>query len=781
MLKAKTRIFIACLLITQFEVANAQESQQTSNTPKPVVFDTQQDRQHMLDQLGITKLRPGKSGNADDPNAANTDESKANPYPKLPELMTMKDGTQVTTPEQWWKQRHPEIIDDFEREVLGRIPDGVPNVEWKLLKSVDKKLGEIDIVEKRLAATVDNSNCPEIRAYIFMSLTVPKDAKKPVPTLMQFGFTWFGLDGEEFEFEGRRGFGSGGGPSKEQLLVEAGWGCATVNAYSIQEDNGGDTGQSFGPPRPPGGGLTRGIIGLTNKGQPRKPDDWGALRAWAWGASRGLDYLESDSDVDAKRVGIDGVSRFGKAALVTMAFDQRFATVLVGSSGEGGASLYRRNFGESVENLASSGGYHWMAGNFLKYAAEESSFGSKNASDLPVDAHMLIALCAPRPTFISYGIPAKGDAHWLDQQGSFMAAVAAQPAFRLLGARDLGRSDDYMKEKMPPVNTDLLEGELAWRQHDGGHTDMPNIPHFIKWMERLWEEQDDATAKTEPTNDSTSVERPTTPGSAEVPDEVRIKRPTAVEVARAKAALAKFVDTTDAETRAVLKEFPTLVEVRVPRPNSAIVPGLAPFFRQKHQQNVAVAKQGKAEILFMGDSITDFWRNDNGPFAGKKVFEENFGKWNVANFGIAGDTTQGVLYRLQNGEGEGINPKAIMLMIGTNNTGQNTAPEIAEGIGAIVLDMQKRFIDSKILLLAVFPRGKADDPVRDKIAEINKAISRLHDGDRIHYLDIGEKFLDEDGNIPPDVMVDSLHPSQKGYEIWAKAVKQPLENLMRDR
>ncbi|MEO9595659.1 GDSL-type esterase/lipase family protein, partial [Rhodopirellula bahusiensis] len=232
---------------------------------------------------------------------------------------------------------------------------------------------------------------------------------------------------------------------------------------------------------------------------------------------------------------------------------------------------------------------------------------------------------------------------------------------------------------------------------------------------------------------------------------------------------------------AVLKEFPTLVEVRVPRPNSANVPGLAPFFRQKHQQNVAVAKQGKAEILFMGDSITDFWRNDNGPFAGKKVFEESFGKWNVANFGIAGDTTQGVLYRLQNGEGEGINPKAIMLMIGTNNTGQNTAPEIAEGIGAIVLDMQKRFIDSKILLLAVFPRGKAGDPVRDKIAEINKAISRLHDGDRIHYLDIGEKFLDEDGNIPPDVMVDSLHPSQKGYEIWAKAVKQPLENLMRDR
>ena len=206
--------------------------------------------------------------------------------------------------------------------------------------------------------------------------------------------------------------------------------------------------------------------------------------------SRGLDYLETDPAVDATRVGIDGVSRYGKAALVTMAFDQRFAMVLVGSSGEGGASLYRRNFGEAVENLTGSGEYHWMAGNFLKYGTAESSFGSMNASDLPVDAHMLIALCAPRPTFISYGIPERGDALWLDQQGSFMAAIAAQPAFRLLGARDLGRSVDYMKERMPPVNTDMLDGELAWRQHDGGHTDVPNIPHFVKWIEKLWAEKE---------------------------------------------------------------------------------------------------------------------------------------------------------------------------------------------------------------------------------------------------------------------------------------------------
>ena len=258
-------------------------------------------------------------------------------------------------------------------------------------------------------------------------------------------------------------------PATEQLIA-SGWGYATINPGSIQADNGA--------------GLTAGIIGLVNKGQRRKPDDWGSLRAWAWGASRGLDYLETDKTVDAKKVGIEGVSRYGKAALVTMAYDQRFAVVLVGSSGEGGAKLHRRNFGEAVENLTGSGEYHWMAGNFLKYGAAEATFGSKNAGDIPVDAHQLIALCAPRLTFISYGVPERGDAKWLDHQGSYMAAVAAQPVFRLLGAKGLGVSDDYTKEKMPAVNVSLLDGQLAWRQHDGGHTDGPNWKYFIPWADQ---------------------------------------------------------------------------------------------------------------------------------------------------------------------------------------------------------------------------------------------------------------------------------------------------------
>jgi len=226
------------------------------------------------------------------------------------------------------------------------------------------------------------------------------------------------------------------------------------------------------------------VIGLVNKGGPRKPDDWGALRAWGWGASRALDYLETDPAIDAKHVGIEGVSRYGKAALIAMAFDQRFAMVLVGSSGEGGAKPHRRNFGEAVESLTGTGEYHWMAGNFLKYGASEASFGSRNAGDLPVDSHELIALCAPRLTFISYGLPEKGDANWLDQQGSFMATIAAGSVWKLLGAKDLGLGNDYRTAVMVPQGTELLDGQLAWRQHDGGHTDAPNMKYFIGWADR---------------------------------------------------------------------------------------------------------------------------------------------------------------------------------------------------------------------------------------------------------------------------------------------------------
>jgi hypothetical protein len=188
--------------------------------------------------------------------------------------------------------------------------------------------------------------------------------------------------------------------------------------------------------------------------------------------------------VNAKHVGIEGVSRYGKAALITMAFDQRFAMVLVGSSGKGGATPLRRNFGEAVESLT-GGEYYWMAGSFMKYGASDSTFGSIKPGDIPIDSNELIALCAPRLTFISYGIPEKGDAHWLDHQGSFMATVDAGRVFNLLGAKGLDVQGDYRTARMPPVNQGLLNGQLAWRQHDGGHTDAPNMRYFIEWADRF--------------------------------------------------------------------------------------------------------------------------------------------------------------------------------------------------------------------------------------------------------------------------------------------------------
>jgi len=266
---------------------------------------------------------------------------------------------------------------------------------------------------------------------------------------------------------------------------------------------------------------------------------------------------------------------------------------------------------------------------------------------------------------------------------------------------------------------------------------------------------------------------------AAVPAAVAIPRPTSAETEVARNSFAKFLASADPATQIVLQKYPGLLEVRPPGPNSAILPSLAPQFLTKHQANLAVAAQGDAELLFVGDSITDFWRNAEGNFAGKPVMDKYFGKWKVANFGIAGDTTQGVLYRLQNGEGKGFSPRAIMVMIGTNNTARNSAAEIAEGVGAVVLELQKDFPQAKILLLGIFPRGRPTDPVRGVIADINRTIAKLDDGKRVHYLDIGAGFLDANGNIPADVMSDALHPSTKGYEIWANAVDEPLARLMK--
>lgn len=418
----------------------------------------EQDHQNMMDQLHITSVRPGAdgSGKPNAPHAANYDEAKANPFPNLPNPLVLNNGKAVTSAKVWWAKRRAEIVEDFDREIYGRVPKNTPKVTWEVVSVTNEKNGDYPVITKKLIGHVDNSGYPQDTVNIQLTLTTPANVNKPVPVMMQFIFVF----PPGFRFRTPPGTtppAAPAGPTWQQQLLAKGWGYATLVPVSIQADNGA--------------GLTKGIIGLVNKGQFRKPDDWGALRAWAWGASRALDYFETDKAVDAKKVGIEGHSRYGKATLVTMAYDQRFAIAYVSSSGEGGAKLHRRNAGELVENLTGTGEYHWMAGNFIKYG------GPLNWGDMPVDSHELIALCAPRPVFISGGNVGDG---WCDIRGMFMATAAAGPVYKLLGKKDIGTTE------FPPVETGLLDGDLAYRQHNAGHTDVPNWPYFITFAERYF-------------------------------------------------------------------------------------------------------------------------------------------------------------------------------------------------------------------------------------------------------------------------------------------------------
>lgn len=433
-------IVIVCMMMVTY--ACAQFSQRARDSINKLSYE---DHQAMMQQLGITTLRQGADGNNPKAlNAANYDEAKANPYPILPDPLVFKNGKPVTSAKDWRKRRK-EIEEDFSREIYGRLPAKLPSIHWEVLRSTDTVINGYAATQKQMAGHVDNTQYPSIDVTIRLNYTTPANASK-VPMIIEFGFLFPPRPGDTTKPTA---------PAWQVDCLSRGWGFAVLFPNSVQADNGA--------------GLTQGIIGLVNKGQRRKPDDWGALRAWAWGASSALDYFATITAVDAKKIAIAGHSRYGKAALVTLAYDERFATAYVSSSGEGGAKLHRRNMGEIVENLAGSGEYHWMAGNFIKYG------GSLNWNDLPVDAHELIAMCAPRPVFIGTGD--KGDG-WVDAKGMFMAASAAGPVYRLLGKKDMG-TDVY-----PPIETSLTTGALAFRQHSGGHTPAPNWPVFLEWAAR---------------------------------------------------------------------------------------------------------------------------------------------------------------------------------------------------------------------------------------------------------------------------------------------------------
>jgi len=410
---------------------------------------SEQDYKTMLAQLNITSTRPGPSGNPSSPNSANTDESKASPFIALPDPLILKNGKKVTDAKTWWEKRRPEIVEDFDKEIYGRMPKNIPKVTWEVVSVTNDTSNQVPAITKKLIGHVDNSSYPSVSVNIDLTLITPANAKRSVPVIMELGFVF--PPGVQLPPP------PAGEKNWQQQLLEKGWGYAVLIPISFQADNGA--------------GLTQGIIGLVNKGQPRKPDDWGTLKAWAWGASRALDYFETDKNVDAKHVGIEGLSRYGKATIVTMAYEPRFAIAFVGSSGAGGTKILRRVFGEQVENLASSGEYHWFAGNFIKYA------GPLTPNDIPVDAHELVALCAPRPVFISSGSP-KVEGQWVDAKGMFLGGAYAGPVYKLLGKKDLGTTE------FPPIETALTDGDIAFRQHSGGHTTGPNWSYFIEFASR---------------------------------------------------------------------------------------------------------------------------------------------------------------------------------------------------------------------------------------------------------------------------------------------------------
>jgi hypothetical protein len=468
---ACARVFLASAASIVLTVGMAA---QTQAPPSPadraaVAAASAAERDRELKLLGITEMQPsvtaydiGKPGNA------NYDESKANPYPKIPDALTMNNGAKVTTPAQW-KRRRKEIEALFAEDVYGKYPAHIPGVTWTVDSVEPMTIQGVAAIVKHITGRADNSSYPAISVEIHADVVTPAGTRgTKVPVIIGGG-----------TIRPRPNFARPApapgqiahmiamppdAPDSAKLLLEHGWGFVGRSSTDVQADNGA--------------GLDKGIIGLVNKGQPRKLDDWGVLRAWAWGDSRILDYLQTDPDVDGTKVGVMGHSRGGKAALVAEVDDPRFAIGYISSSGAGGADLYRRNYGEAMANMAGPSEFHWFAGNFLKYAAVGHS-----ANEMPVDSPEFIALVAPRPVFIGGGalitdpVYIPGDA-WQDAQGMFMAAADASPVWDLLGAKGLGTTT------FPPMGTLLDSGDVAFRQHQYGHTPAPNWPYFIEFADK---------------------------------------------------------------------------------------------------------------------------------------------------------------------------------------------------------------------------------------------------------------------------------------------------------
>ncbi len=464
------------------------------------------DRQRMLALLNLpTPPTPNKN--------RNHDEAKATLFPNLPDPLILKNGQPVKDAATWWNQRRPEVFDDLMTEVYGKIPANTPKITWEVTAVSTNGTAKI----KTIVGHIDNSSYPAATPSIQMTLYLPANATGPVPVIVEDGTGGGGLgrgapgagtangagrgpavaplpatppNAQEmaainnalvalieqqdpatksaFDAHPRyamitappggapggipgAGAAPGAAPGGREQVLAKGWGFATFNTGSVQQDSAA--------------GLTNGIIGLVNKGQPRsRPDEWGVLAAWAWGLSKACDYFETDPDVDAKQLGLEGFSRWGKTAVLAAAIEPRWVVAWAGDSGAGGVKLNRRDYGESLDDVCEENESYWMAGNYLKYA-------NHHWGDLPVDSHELVALVAPRAVFITGGTADQNT----DANGMFLAGAGAGPVYKLLGKQDLGATE------MPKPDVALISGDLGFREHTGAHIQAPDWPSFVEF------------------------------------------------------------------------------------------------------------------------------------------------------------------------------------------------------------------------------------------------------------------------------------------------------------
>jgi hypothetical protein len=383
---------------------------------------------------------------------SNYDESKVKPY-TLPELLKMASGEPVTTAEMWFKKRRPEILKLFQTEIFGRIPENAPKVKWEVVSTDDNAAGGTAIMKKVVGTMGDKANAPKMNLTLF----IPAKANGPVPVIFVIGFGFGGGKGGAPAKDAGAGKAAALGGVPGEVLAK-GFAYATVNYNEIQPDQNNQ--------------FDKGVIGQTLKpGQTKPaPDEWGAISAWAWGISRIIDYFETDKAIDAKCIGIQGTSRLGRTVLWEAAQDERVTAAFPAVSGEAAAALARRDWGETVDDMAQN--YPWqLGGNYQKWVGRWN--------DMPIDSHMLIALVAPRALFVNGGTTDQ----WMDPVGMFLGLLHAGPAYKLVGAKDLG-----VKE-LPPIDKIVMDGDLAWSYHTGGHMATPTEwTAFLEFADRHFKE-----------------------------------------------------------------------------------------------------------------------------------------------------------------------------------------------------------------------------------------------------------------------------------------------------